>query len=102
MRTQGILRVVLNTKVWAGMTVEYANERSLRVTGQSPEGASAVYLIQCSTREAEQLYNALEWRVQALRNASQASHSRVDPDEASNQDDKGDNDNTDNNSNTIG
>ncbi|XP_018495599.1 ran-binding protein 3 [Galendromus occidentalis] len=99
MRTQGILRVVLNTKVWAGMSVEYANDRSLRMTGHAPDGTSAVYLIQCSTREAEQLYNALEWRVQALRNAGQTGSSGRE-DKSSVQDDKGDN--TDSNSNTIG
>lgn len=110
MRTQGILRVMLNTKVWAGMSVEYANDRSLRMTAHSADGTSAVYLIQCSSREAEQLYNALEWRVQALRNAGQASSNSQNADEMNVQEeeeeeeeeDKGDNDNTDSNSNTIG
>lgn len=32
MRTQGSLRVVLNTKVWPAMTVERASPKSIRIS----------------------------------------------------------------------
>lgn len=31
-RTQGSLRVVLNTKIWAGMSVDRPNSKSVRLT----------------------------------------------------------------------
>ena len=37
MRTQGSLRVVLNTKLWPSMTLEKGNEKSLRITAMDSE-----------------------------------------------------------------
>ncbi|XP_022660303.1 ran-binding protein 3-like isoform X2 [Varroa jacobsoni] len=72
MRTQGSLRVVLNTSVWSGMKVEHPSAKSIRLTGQSPEGVIGVFLVQCiSPKDADQLFHALEWRVQALKKAQQ-------------------------------
>ena len=45
-RTQGNLRVVLNTKLWPQMTVEKANEKSLRVTAIETDSSDIkIYLI---------------------------------------------------------
>ena len=49
MRTQGSLRVVLNTKIWAAMTVERASQKSIRITAvDSDDGSVRVYLIMVS------------------------------------------------------
>ena len=46
MRTQGSLRVVLNTKVWPAMTVERASQKSIRITAvDSDDGSVRVFLI---------------------------------------------------------
>ena len=45
MRTQGSLRVVLNTKVWAGMLVEMASEKTVRITAVDQEDGIKIYLI---------------------------------------------------------
>ena len=50
MRTQGSLRVVLNTKLWPSMTLEKGNEKSLRITAMDSEKDIKIYLIMVSTR----------------------------------------------------
>ena len=45
MRTQGSLRVVLNTKLWPSMTLEKGNEKSLRITAMDSENNIKIYLI---------------------------------------------------------
>lgn len=75
MRTQGSLRVVLNTSVWSGMKVEHPSAKSVRLTGQSAEGVIGVFLVQCtSPKDADQLFHALEWRVEALKRVQQKEH----------------------------
>lgn len=44
MRVQGSLRVVLNTKVWSGMSVERQSEKSVRLTAFDPQGVK-VFLV---------------------------------------------------------
>lgn len=68
MRTQGSLRVILNTKVWAGMVVEHPSPKTVRTTATDPDGIR-VYLIQANPKDAEQLYSALECRVASLKSA---------------------------------
>lgn len=45
MRTQGSLRVVLNTKLWPSMTLEKGNEKSLRITAMDTDKDIKIYLI---------------------------------------------------------
>ncbi|EEC12453.1 ran-binding protein (RanBP), putative [Ixodes scapularis] len=47
MRTQGSLRVILNTKVWSGMVVEHPSSKTVRTSAIDPDGIR-VYLIQLS------------------------------------------------------
>ena len=49
MRTQGSLRVVLNTKLWPSMTLEKGNEKSLRITAMDSEKDIKIYLIMVSS-----------------------------------------------------
>ena len=45
MRTQGSLRLILNTKVWPGMTVERASQKSVRVTGTDGDSVKVFLLM---------------------------------------------------------
>ena len=50
MRTTGILRLVLNTKIWPGMIVDRASTKSLRISAvDSEDGTVKVFLIMVST-----------------------------------------------------
>ncbi|XP_071954107.1 uncharacterized protein [Antedon mediterranea] len=71
MRTQGSLRVVLNTKVWSNMTVDKANPKSIRITAMDSENKIRVFLIVTEPHHADQIYTAIDHRVQALRYAEQ-------------------------------
>lgn len=48
MRTQGSLRVVLNTKIWPGMTIERASAKSVRITAMDTDENVKVFLIMVS------------------------------------------------------
>ena len=44
-RTQGSLRVVLNTKVWAGMSVDRPSPKSVRLTAMDGGDTMRVFLV---------------------------------------------------------
>ncbi|KAK9966265.1 hypothetical protein ABG768_003387 [Culter alburnus] len=68
MRTQGSLRVILNTKLWPQMQVDKASEKSLRITAMDTEEQGVkVFLISSSSKDAAQLFAALHHRILALR-----------------------------------
>ena len=48
MRTQGSLRVVLNTKVWPAMTIERASPKSIRISAVDPDEGVKIFLIMVS------------------------------------------------------
>ncbi|XP_014667338.1 PREDICTED: E3 SUMO-protein ligase RanBP2-like isoform X2 [Priapulus caudatus] len=66
MRSHGSLRVILNTKIWSGMMVEKASKKSVRVTAVE-NGDPRIYQILVNLKDAEQLFNAIEWRIQSLK-----------------------------------
>ena len=66
MRTMGALKVILNTKVYKGMSVEQPNEKSVRMTGMDESGAVKVFLVMCSPKDAGALYKALKSRLAEL------------------------------------
>ncbi|XP_051958012.1 ran-binding protein 3a [Xyrauchen texanus] len=69
MRTQGSLRVILNTKLWHQMQVDKASEKSLRITAMDTEEQGVkVFHISSSSKDAAQLFAALHHRILALRN----------------------------------
>ncbi|XP_052775972.1 ran-binding protein 3-like [Mya arenaria] len=77
MRTQGSLRLILNTKIWPAMTVDRASQKSVRITGTDGDGGRKVFLIVTNPKDTENLLRALDWRVQQLRvqeEKLQASH----------------------------
>uniref|UniRef100_A0A673ND92 Ran-binding protein 3-like n=1 Tax=Sinocyclocheilus rhinocerous TaxID=307959 RepID=A0A673ND92_9TELE len=71
MRTQGSLRVILNTKLWPQMQVDKASEKSLRITAMDTEEQGVkVFLISSSSKDGAQLFAALHHRILALRSIS--------------------------------
>lgn len=72
MRTQGSLRVILNTKIWSDMTVDKASTRSIRLTAVDGDQIR-VFLLMASLKDTETLFNALEWRLATVR----AHHART-------------------------
>ncbi|CAB3998462.1 ran-binding 3 isoform X5 [Paramuricea clavata] len=65
-RTQGNLRLVLNTKLWPEMVVEKASDKAIRVSAME-DGNVNLYLIMTATREAIQLYTAIDRRIETLK-----------------------------------
>ncbi|XP_063921719.1 ran-binding protein 3 [Zophobas morio] len=63
-RTTGIWRVILNTKIWAEMTVEQASEKSVRFTAMDPQGVIKVFLVMASIEDSKQLFSSIQVRVQ--------------------------------------
>ncbi|KAK7501509.1 hypothetical protein BaRGS_00007313, partial [Batillaria attramentaria] len=67
MRTQGSLRVILNTKIWPGMNVERASTKAIRITATDTDQAVRVFLIVTNPKDSENLLRAIDWRVQQLK-----------------------------------
>ncbi|KAL0966546.1 hypothetical protein UPYG_G00296550 [Umbra pygmaea] len=68
MRTQGSLRLILNTKLWPQMQVDKASEKSVRVTAMDTEDQGVkVFLISASSKDTGQLAAALHHRILALK-----------------------------------
>ncbi|KAH1017876.1 ran-binding protein 3 [Dendroctonus ponderosae] len=63
-RTSGSLRVILNTKIWAGMTVDKASEKSIRLTALDSSGDIRVFLIMSTIEDSRHLYSHLQMRLQ--------------------------------------
>ncbi|XP_066508467.1 ran-binding protein 3-like isoform X1 [Hoplias malabaricus] len=111
MRTQGSLRLILNTKLWAQMQVDKASEKSVRITAMDTEDQGVkVFLISASSKDAGQLAAALHHRILALKSrAEQEPESTPIPPQAeipqSNEEDSDDdelaNNSNNNNSSSI-
>ncbi|XP_062844005.1 ran-binding protein 3b isoform X2 [Trichomycterus rosablanca] len=108
MRTQGSLRLILNTKLWPQMQVDKASEKSVRITAMDTEDQGVkVFLISASSKDAGQLAAALHHRILALRSrAEQEVESTAPPHTEvtqSNEDDSDDDDDDElaNNSSNI-
>lgn len=61
-RTAGTQRVILNTKVWPGMTAERAGPKSLRLTAMEM-GDVRIVIVQAAPKEIDQLHILLLQRL---------------------------------------
>jgi len=66
MRTVGSLRVILNTKLWADMICEKADEKKVRISAFD-EGEVKIFLVSTSPKDADKLFTALEYRISQLK-----------------------------------
>ncbi|XP_031830359.1 ran-binding protein 3 isoform X1 [Nomia melanderi] len=73
-RTAGTQRLILNTKVWPGMTAERAAPKSLRLTAMDVHGDIRIFIVQAAPKEIEQLHNLLQQR---LRRAQERQPKKV-------------------------
>uniref|UniRef100_A0A8C5GJ10 Ran-binding protein 3 n=1 Tax=Gouania willdenowi TaxID=441366 RepID=A0A8C5GJ10_GOUWI len=72
MRTQGSLRLILNTKLWPQMQVDKASEKSVRITAMDTEDQGVkVFLISGSSKDVGQLAAALHHRILALKSRAE-------------------------------
>ncbi|KAM9330549.1 ran-binding protein 3 [Gastrophryne carolinensis] len=72
MRTQGSLRLILNTKLWAQMQIDKASEKSIRITAMDTEDQGVkVFLISASSKDTGQLFAAIHHRILALRSRAE-------------------------------
>ncbi|XP_041359411.1 ran-binding protein 3-like [Gigantopelta aegis] len=71
MRTQGSLRLILNTKIWPGMTVERASQKSVRITATDGVDGIKVFLITSNPKDSETILRAIDWRIQQLKLAEE-------------------------------
>ncbi|GJQ75770.1 hypothetical protein Trydic_g17841 [Trypoxylus dichotomus] len=62
-RTSGSLRVILNTKIWADMTIQQASPKSIRLTAIESSGEIKVFLVMGSTEDISKLYKHLDERL---------------------------------------
>ncbi|KAJ7388914.1 Ran-binding protein 3 [Desmophyllum pertusum] len=88
MRTQGSLRVVLNTKLWPRMTLEKGNEKSLRITAMDSEKDIKIYLIMAAPNDIQRLWTAIDRRIQALKRGQDVETQEKTADKDHNADDE--------------
>ncbi|XP_043286951.1 ran-binding protein 3-like isoform X2 [Venturia canescens] len=62
-RASGTQRLILNTKVWPGMTAERAGPKSLRLTAMDVQGDLKIFIVQAAPKEVDQLHSLLLQRV---------------------------------------
>ncbi|XP_037948547.1 ran-binding protein 3 [Teleopsis dalmanni] len=66
-RTAGNLRLLLNTKVWAGMVSERPSQKSLRLTAMDNTGKIKVFLVMARPLDISQLHQTLQLRINARK-----------------------------------
>ncbi|CAI8026227.1 Ran-binding protein 3 [Geodia barretti] len=78
MRASGSYRVLFNTHLWAEMKCERANQKSIRITAQDRDDI-AVFLITGNNKDIQQLFSAVDHRIEALRLNAQHSSGETNP-----------------------
>ncbi|KAL6433550.1 hypothetical protein ACFW04_006560 [Cataglyphis niger] len=73
-RTAGTQRLILNTKVWPGMTAERAGPKSLRLTAMDVHGDIRIFIVQAAPKEVDQLHNLL---LQRLKRAQERHPKKI-------------------------
>ncbi|KAK4875586.1 hypothetical protein RN001_012008 [Aquatica leii] len=83
-RASGSLRVVLNTKIWAEMTIELASNKSIRFMAFDASGEVKVFLLTGSQDDVKQLFRLLEIRLQKEISRQKGSKTKASPTELQN------------------
>lgn len=68
-RTSGNLRLLLNTKVWAGMVAERPSQKSLRLTAMDNTGKIKIFLLMARPVDISRLHKALVERIDLRKSA---------------------------------
>lgn len=67
-RAHGNLRLMLNTKIWAAMSVDRPSLTSVRFTAWH-EGQLLVCLVLATSKDIDLLFGALDWRITTLKSS---------------------------------
>lgn len=71
MRTAGSLRVILNSKIFPGMTVEKPTEKNVRLTAMDDQNPGLrVFLVSGSPKDIRTLYVAINHRIENLKHST--------------------------------
>merc|ERR1712087_644786 len=71
MRTAGSLRVILNSKIFPGMTVEKPTEKNVRLTAMDDQNPGLrVFLVSGSPKDIRTLYVAINHRIESLKHST--------------------------------
>ncbi|KAF5273784.1 hypothetical protein FQA39_LY00899 [Lamprigera yunnana] len=76
-RASGSLRVVLNTKIWAEMTIELASNKSIRFMAFDANGEVKVFLLTGNQEDVKLLFKLLETRLQKEINRQKCSKTKA-------------------------
>ncbi|XP_040574764.1 ran-binding protein 3 [Lepeophtheirus salmonis] len=68
MRSVGVLKVTLNTKLFAGMSWERPSEKSIRFSGADDEGGVKIFLLTGSAKDMDRLFQLTQTRLNSLQN----------------------------------
>ncbi|XP_011301834.1 ran-binding protein 3 [Fopius arisanus] len=66
-RATGTQRLILNTKIWPGMTAELAGPKSLRLTAMDVHGDIRIFIVQAAPKEVDQLHHLLTQRLKRAK-----------------------------------
>lgn len=66
-RTSGNLRLLVNTKVWAGMVAERPSQKSMRLTAMDNNGQIKVFLVMARPAEITNLHKLLVKRIEKVK-----------------------------------
>lgn len=80
-RQAGNLRVVINTKVWSGMTAEQSSPKSLRLTAMDNNGQVKVFLLMTRPDVIGKLHKELTKRIQVAKENATDEESLMQDDE---------------------
>ena len=56
MRSKGSMRLVLNTKIWADMSLTRANKKSIRISARTQDDEIGVFLLQVLDNKIESYF----------------------------------------------
>lgn len=77
-RQAGNLRVLINTKVWSGMTAEQSSPKSLRLTAMDNNGQVKVFLVMTRPEVITKLHKELSKRIQVAKENAEVALLRND------------------------
>lgn len=72
-RQAGNLRVLINTKVWSGMTADQSSQKSLRLTAMDNNGQVKVFLVMSRPDVIAKLHKELTKRIQTAKEVASTS-----------------------------
>lgn len=83
MRASGSYRLMLNTHLWAEMKCARSSQKTIRITAQgSDDGLISVFVIMGVTKDIQQLFTAIDRRLEALkRNVDKSAKKKKEEEE---------------------